>query len=92
MTCDPITQRGCAFGSDGLTLTTGTYCIPDDNYACLSDQGELCNSTSTQPWCNIYNNTDSCLTLDGYYCFDYWKYYCLTYDGINCTANESYTG
>jgi hypothetical protein len=65
-TCDPQASFGCAWGPDGVTLAEGTYCITYDNFTCLSDQGESCNFTGSEgPWCNILNETQSCLTLDG---------------------------
>ena len=47
-------------------------CLSDQNNNCIYDFGSICNTTNLK-YCNILNNSKSCLTLDMITCIKgYW--------------------
>lgn len=64
--------------SDGISLALSTYCISFDLFNCYQDYGLLCNYTGMNAWCNIYNMTSNCPTLNGLTCYDFKSGWYLT--------------
>ena len=50
--CNTSTGYQCATDTFN-NLVEETGCITYDNLTCYSDQGQLCNYTGSNQWCNI---------------------------------------